>query len=111
MKAATKKTAKGSKASKSNTAAKKPETKAKVDRPVSGLGYEVLKLLSRRAMSRPELSEALEGSFIGSSLMGLSTRAHDKVLRVSRTIADLDHSEHIQASHLNYRMLDRQMWT
>ena len=47
--------------------------------------------------------------------MGLSARAHDKVLRVARTIADLDGSPDIRPLHLNeainYRMLDRQMWT
>lgn len=47
--------------------------------------------------------------------MGLSARAHDKVLRVARTIADIEGSEEIQQHHLNeavnYRMLDRQMWT
>ncbi len=47
--------------------------------------------------------------------LGLSARAHDKVLRVARTIADLDGSTPIRPIHmneaLNYRMLDREFWT
>lgn len=43
--------------------------------------------------------------------MGLSARAHDKILRVARTIADLDCADDIDLLHLheaiNYRMLDR----
>jgi len=47
--------------------------------------------------------------------MGLSARAHDKILRVARTIADLESSPQIKAEHLNeavnYRMMDRDFWT
>jgi len=47
--------------------------------------------------------------------LGLSARAHDKVLRVARTIADLEGNEQICIANLheavNYRMLDRQLWT
>jgi magnesium chelatase family protein len=46
--------------------------------------------------------------------MGLSARAHDKILRVARTVADLADSPKIQVEHVgeavNYRLLDRQLW-
>ncbi len=47
--------------------------------------------------------------------LGLSARAHDKVLRVARTIADLEGSLEIDEPHVseavNFRMLDRNLWT
>jgi magnesium chelatase family protein len=46
--------------------------------------------------------------------MGLSARAHDKILRIGRTLADLADDDEIREHHLseaiNYRTLDRSYW-
>lgn len=76
---------------------------------------------SNAQMSSKKLKEVCQISDEGIQLLktamdrlGLSARAYDRILKVARTIADLDKSQNIETKHLaeaiQFRSLDRENW-
>lgn len=110
------------------TATRKSETSASIRervikaREIQTERFKEQKQIHSNAMMPPPMvKEVCEVSQAGKTLLktamerlGLSARAYDRILKVSRTIADLAHSEEIKVEHLaeaiQYRSLDRENW-
>ncbi len=69
------------------------------------------KMIRKHCTITPEGEKLLENAI---TRLGLSARAHDRILKVARTIADLDGGSGIEPRHLSeaiqYRTLDRTYW-
>lgn len=69
------------------------------------------KLLNQYAIPNKEGLARLKAAM---EMFNLSARAYDRILKVARTIADLDNSNYVETQHIseaiNYRNLDRQNW-
>ena len=96
----------------------KDETKCMEDVPLQNFNERVSsnsEMEPRHLRRYCQLNKA-SGDLIKNAMnkLGLSARAYDRILKVARTIADLDGSADIQVNHvaeaIQYRSLDREEW-
>jgi magnesium chelatase family protein len=78
-------------------------------------GYSNAHMPAKMIREHCKLDEAGEKTLeMAVQRMGLSARAHDRILKVARTIADLNRADNVQVKHLaeavQYRSLDRTYW-
>ena len=69
------------------------------------------KLINEYCKIDSKTSKILEDAF---NKLGFSARAYDRILKVARTIADLDNKQNIELKHvaeaIQYRNLDKKYW-
>ena len=69
-------------------------------------------LIRQYCQTRPEADQLLHQAV---EALHMSMRAYSRILKVARTIADLDHSDSIRTEHvaeaIQYRELDQKYWS
>jgi len=69
------------------------------------------KLIREHVLLDEESNELIKNAM---DRLGLSARAYDRILKVARTVADLEDEENVKSHHLSeaihYRSLDRENW-
>jgi len=81
-----------------------------------GDGHRLNGRMTSRQLRRHSVLDAACQTLLKTAMeeLGLSARAHDRILRVARTIADIEGTAQIEAAHLTeaigYRSLDRKLW-